>query len=121
MPLRCVSLTFGFSLLCFQVMEWEEFTGFVIDQVLALTREAPRADRLKVRPLGARDKPSVSRCLPVDVLNTKYFRMFFFLGFISWYFDFLLFLYVCRFNKGGPWTFQSGVTCTDTILRFPPR
>eukprot|EP00752_Nemacystus_decipiens_P012939 g11452.t1 len=44
-----------------QVMEWEEFTGFVIDQVLALTREAPRADRLKVRSLGARDKPSVSR------------------------------------------------------------
>ena len=47
-----------------QVMEWEEFTGFVIDQVLALTREAPRADRLRIRPLGARDRPSVSRCVP---------------------------------------------------------
>lgn len=42
-------------------MEWEEFTGFVIDQVLALTREAQCADRLRVRSLGARDKPSVSR------------------------------------------------------------
>lgn len=43
-------------------MEWEEFTGFVIDQVLALTREAPIADRLRARSLGARDKPSAARC-----------------------------------------------------------
>lgn len=37
-------------------MEWDEFTGFVIDQVLALTRETPHEDRLKRRQLGARDK-----------------------------------------------------------------
>lgn len=44
-----------------QVMEWEEFTGFVIDQVLSLTREAPLVDRLKARSVGACDTPSISR------------------------------------------------------------
>lgn len=39
-----------------KVMEWEEFTGFVIDQVIALTREAPRDDKLQIRHLGPRDK-----------------------------------------------------------------
>lgn len=49
-------------------MEWEEFTGFVIDQVLALTREDPIADRLRARSLGARDKPSTLRYARANAL-----------------------------------------------------
>lgn len=39
-----------------KVMEWEEFTGFVIDQVLALTRDSPHDECLKRRRLGSRRK-----------------------------------------------------------------
>lgn len=56
-----------------KVMEWEEFTGFVIDQVLALTREAAREDRLKQRQLGARDK--VPRQFQALVCNFEYVRI----------------------------------------------
>lgn len=42
-----------------KVMEWEEFTGFIIDQVLALTREPPQVECLKVRQLEPRHKVSL--------------------------------------------------------------
>jgi hypothetical protein len=37
-------------------LSWEEFTGFVIDQVLAMTQETPATEALKERDLPPLDR-----------------------------------------------------------------